>query len=190
MVQENVAEISDAQLVEDCKVDTAHFGALIDRYRPKLTRYIARRSAAPRQDIDDLLQNIFIKVYRNLNEYDNSLLFSSWIYRIAHNEMIDWYRKQKVRAGISIDDATEPFLAKLITDESVVDVFDSTIEKATLTKALDALDEKYKDILVLRYFEEKSYEEIADIVKLPPGTVATRISRAKKELRKIYDEQH
>ena len=146
-------------------------------------------TAASGQDIDDLLQNIFIKVYRNINEYDSSLLFSSWIYRIAHNEMIDWYRKQKVRTSISIDDASEPFLAKLITEENMADLFDGTIEKRILAEALNELDEKYKDILLLRYFEEKSYEEIADIMKLPAGTVATRINRAKKELRKVY-EQH
>ena len=68
----------------------------------------------------------------------------------------------------------------------MADLFDGTIEKRILAEALNELDEKYKDILLLRYFEEKSYEEIADIMKLPAGTVATRINRAKKELRKVY----
>lgn len=186
MLEEN-PELTDSQLIQACREDSTFFGIIMDRYRPKLSRYLSRRSAVSRADIDDLLQNIFIKIYRNINEYNESLLFSSWIYRIAHNEMIDWYRKQKVRASLSLDDASEPLLAKLIAPDDSVSVFDEAIEKKRLGDALETLDEKYKDILILRYFEEKSYDEIADIIKLPSGTVATRINRAKKELRKHYD---
>ena len=75
MLQE-FSHLSDEAIVIQCKKDPEYFAVLVERYVPKLTRYVRRRSLATSDDIDDLLQNIFIKVYRNINEYDSSLLFS------------------------------------------------------------------------------------------------------------------
>jgi RNA polymerase sigma-70 factor (ECF subfamily) len=176
--------LSDEDLVIECKKDQKYFAVLVERYVPKLTRYIRRRSMATSDDIDDLLQNIFIKVYRNINEYDTSLLFSSWIYRITHNEMIDWYRREKRRTTLSLDDEARDIVSKLFSDEDAIVRFSHQEQRAYIIQALNKLDEKYKDILLLRFFEEKSYEEIADILKIPAGTVAVRINRAKKQLQK------
>ncbi len=176
--------LSDEELVIECKKDQQHFAVLVERYVPKLTRYIRRRSMATSDDIDDLLQNIFIKVYRNINEYDTSLLFSSWVYRITHNEMIDWYRREKRRTTLSLDDEARDLVSKLFTDEDPVVRFSHQEQKEYIIQTLNTLGDKYKDILLLRFFEEKSYEEIADILKIPPGTVAVRINRAKKQLQK------
>lgn len=181
-----LSNLSDEALVVECKKDQKHFAVLVDRYVPKLTHYIKRRSAATSDDIDDLLQNIFIKVYRNINEYDTSLLFSSWIYRIAHNEMIDWYRREKRRATLSFDDDANDILSKLFTEEDHMARFSSEEQKQAIITGLNTLDDKYKEILSLRFFEEKSYEEIADILRIPPGTVAVRINRAKKQLEKYF----
>ncbi len=176
--------LSDEALVIECKKDQQYFAELVERYVPKLTHYIRRRSAATSDDIDDLLQNIFIKVYRNINEYDTRLLFSSWIYRIAHNEMIDWYRREKRRATLSFDDDAHDIMSKLFTEEDHITRFSNEEQKAAMVQLLNKLDDKYKEILLLRFFEEKSYEEIADILRIPPGTVAVRINRAKKQLQK------
>jgi RNA polymerase sigma-70 factor (ECF subfamily) len=176
--------LSDEDLVIECKKDQQHFAVLVERYVPKLTRYIRRRSMATSDDIDDLLQNIFIKVYRNINDYNTSLLFSSWIYRITHNEMIDWYRREKRRVTLSLDDEARDIVSKLFSDEDAIVRFAHQEQKEYIIAALNKLDEKYKDILLLRFFEEKSYEEIADILKIPAGTVAVRINRAKKQLQK------
>lgn len=183
-LSESVSELSDEALVIECKKDPKYFAVLVDRYVPKLTRYIRRRSVATSDDIDDLLQNIFIKVYRNINEYNTSLLFSSWIYRISHNEMIDWYRREKRRATLSLDDEGQDIISRLITEEDPTSRFSNEEQKQYIIKTLNTLDEKYKEILLLRFFEEKSYEEIADILKIPAGTVAVRINRAKKQLQK------
>jgi RNA polymerase sigma-70 factor (ECF subfamily) len=183
MLQE-LEPLSDELLVIECKKDSKNFAVLVDRYVPKLTRYIRRRSLATSDDIDDLLQNIFIKVYRNINEYDSSLLFSSWIYRISHNEMIDWYRREKRRATLSLDDENHDIISKLITEEDHTTRFSNEEQRQHIIATLNTLDNKYKEILLLRFFEEKSYEEIADILRIPPGTVAIRINRAKKQLQK------
>src|SRR4051812_15110229 len=116
-MQPTLSTYTDEQLVAECKKDQQYFAVLVERYVPKLTHYIRRRSLATSDDIEDLLQNIFIKVYRNINEYDTSLLFSSWIYRIAHNEMIDWYRKEKRRSTLSLDDEAQDIVSKLFTEE-------------------------------------------------------------------------
>lgn len=185
-----MSTLTDEQLVIECKKDQRHFAVLVERYVPKLTHYIRRRSLATSDDIEDLLQNVFIKVYRNINEYDTSLLFSSWIYRITHNEMIDWYRREKRRATLSIDDEAHDIVSKLFTDDDHVGRVSSAEQKQLVIDAVNKLDDKYKDILLLRFFEEKSYEEIADILTIPPGTVAVRINRAKKQLEKILTQQH
>jgi RNA polymerase sigma-70 factor (ECF subfamily) len=181
-------ELTDEALVIQCKKDQTYFAVLVERYVPKLTKYIKRRSLATSDDIDDLLQNIFIKVYRNINEYDTSLLFSSWIYRITHNEMIDWYRREKRRATLSLDDEAQDIVSRLITEEDITTRFSNEEQKQYIIKTLNTLDEKYKEILLLRFFEEKTYEEIADILKIPPGTVAVRINRAKKQLQKTLKD--
>ncbi len=181
---ESPTHLSDEALVIEAKKDQQHFAVLVDRYVPKLTHYIRRRSAATAHDIDDLLQNIFIKVWRNINEYDTSLLFSSWIYRIAHNEMIDWYRREKRRSTLSLDDEAQNIVSKLFAEEDLVARFSSQEQKTQIKEALGTLDDKYKEILLLRFFEDKSYEEIGDILRIPPGTVAVRINRAKKQLQK------
>jgi RNA polymerase sigma-70 factor (ECF subfamily) len=181
---ESLTELSDEALIIKCKKEPRYFAVLVDRYVPKLTRYIRRRSMATSDDIDDLLQNVFIKVYRNINEYNTSLLFSSWVYRITHNEMIDWYRREKRRTTLSLDDEAQDIISRLITEEDHTSRFSNEEQKQFIVEALNTLDEKYKEILLLRFFEEKSYEEIADILKIPAGTVAVRINRAKKQLQK------
>jgi RNA polymerase sigma-70 factor (ECF subfamily) len=179
-----LSDISDEALVIEYKKNPQYFSVIVDRYVPKLTRYIRRRSMATSDDIDDLLQNIFIKVYRNINEYNTSLLFSSWIYRISHNEMIDWYRREKRRSTLSLDDEAQDIISKLITEEDHTSRFSNEEQKQYVITKLNTLDEKYKEILLLRFFDDKSYDEIADILKIPAGTVAVRLNRAKKQLQK------
>jgi RNA polymerase sigma-70 factor, ECF subfamily len=130
-----------------------------------------------------VLQDIFIKAYKNLNSFDTSLAFSSWIYRIAHNEAISWYRKQNVRPeGHLIGDSDE--VLNLISAKEVGPevAFDHAINAEEISKALASIDEKYREAIVLRYFEHKEYEEISDILKIPTGSVGTLIFRGKKQL--------
>jgi len=180
---------SDEELVVLSLQDPAYFAALIERYETKIQRYLMRRSSASHEDIQDLLQDIFLKAYVNLNGFDTSLSFSSWLYRIAHNHMISWYRKQKIRTDgriFSINDED--------VFEHLADAFDlehehwTEVVKKSLVGHVQELPEKYRDIILLRFFEEKDYDEISDILQIPPGTVATRLSRAKKRLQSAFIE--
>lgn len=174
---------TDEQIVTMTLKDHSSFGFIIERYEAKLKRYIARLGVRNHDDQLDVLQEIFIKAYKNLNSFDTSLSFSSWIYRIAHNEAISWYRKQKVRPEGHLIVAGDEVLNLLSAKDVGPEVtFDQTINASELAKALDELDVKYREVLILRYFEQKEYEEISDILKIPVGTVGTLIFRAKKQL--------
>lgn len=170
---------SDNELVLLSLENSKHFAELIERYQPKLSRYIFRLCGCQAEDIEDLLQEVFIKIYRNLNDFDHSLKFSSWAYRITHNEVISHYRKNKSRP-ISVELIPESVSHGNLTDEFAVKV-DAKLNKAKIGEILSAMDLKYREVLILRFFEEKDYAEISDIIKKPMGTVATLVSRAKKQ---------
>lgn len=181
---DSVSHLTDEEILRRSLTDREFFAHIIERYERKLRAYIGRKSHASTADQDDLLQNIFIKVYKNMKEFDSSLRFSSWIYRISYNEMIDWYRKKKREPSVSFD-ADETILHSLTATDDTSSVALHEEQKALLKKALETLDKKYQDIIELRFYEEKSYEEIADILQIPPGTVAIHLNRAKKILKDL-----
>lgn len=179
---------TDEELVALALKNQDFFSCLVERYESKLMRYIRRISAATQEDAEDLLQEIFVKVYRNLNDFDPDLKFSSWIYRIAHNQVISSWRKTKSRPQVVKFEADEDFLKFIASD---VDLARDTERKFTgeqVRKTINDLDEKYKEVLVLKFLEGKDYQEISDILEKPLGTVATLINRAKKQFRKISEK--
>ena len=100
-----VAAKTDEELVGLVLQNQDDFLYIMERYQEKLSRYIYRISGLVKEDTEDALQEIFLKVYQNLNDFDTSLKFSSWIYRIAHNHIISNHRKVKARpATVSYDD--------------------------------------------------------------------------------------
>lgn len=178
--------LTDAQVVAQSLVDRSRFAVIVLRYEEKLTRYIRRLGVYSHEDRQDILQNIFIKVYKNLNGYDSGLSFSSWIYRIAHNETISWYRKQNVRPeGHLVADVEEFFLYVPDSTQSAEQLLDAKIDASRLRQGLSELEQKYRDPIILRFFEHKEYDEISDILKIPIGTVGTLISRGKVKLQTI-----
>ena len=175
---------TDEVIAQEALQNEAAFGVLIDRYDGKLRRYTRRLGVHSPDDQDDVLQEIFIKVYRNLNGFDTSLSFSSWIYRIAHNEAISFYRKRNARPEGHLVESSEEIIA-LISENGngAEEDLNTTIDIDRMNTALDALDQKYREVLILRFFEYKEYDEISDILKIPIGSVGTLIHRAKKKLK-------
>jgi len=172
-------EKTDAELIDLAKIDPESFGLLMERYQMPLFHYIRRITQLPKEDIEDLLQEVFIKIYQKLNEYNEILKFSSWAYRITHNHIIDYFRKTNARPRANSLEDSE--LAKIL--KSGTDIEKDMNTKDCLEKIKECLEDiplKYKEILVLRFIEEKSYEEIMDILKKPKGTVATMIARGRE----------
>ncbi len=187
---ENFEEKTDAELVSLATQEQAAFTVLISRYESKLRRYIKRLGIHNNEDQLDVLQNIFIKVYRNLNSFDAKLSFSSWIYRIAHNEAISWYRHHSVRPEGHMVAKPEEVIGLLASGiDSPEREFDREIEAEEVNEALQQIDNKYRQVLILRFFEEKEYEEISDILKIPLGSVGTLIYRGKKQLYNVLNQQ-
>ena len=180
---------TDEELVALTIENQDFFSCLVNRYTEKLTRYIMRISASTSEDAEDLLQEIFVKAYRYLNDFDQSLKFSSWIYRIAHNQVISQWRKTKSRPQVIKFEADEDFLKFIANDEDLALDTERKFEGEEVRELINALDEKYREVLVLKFIEGKDYKEISDILQKPLGTVATLINRAKKQLKKTIQEE-
>lgn len=151
----------------------------MNRYQAPLLRFIRRISGVTLYDAEDMLQEIYIKVYKNLNSFDTNLKFSSWIYRITRNHVISENRKKRNHQEFLLDDE-ETSESKFISRIDLPKEIDNVLNQETITKVLANMDEKYREALVLRFLEEMDYQEIADVLKKPVGTVGTLINRAKK----------
>lgn len=171
---------TDEQIAQKVKSgDQESFGILVDRYEEKMRRY-ARRFLF--QDPDDAVQDIFIKAYSNMQSFDVSRKFSSWLYRVAHNEFINQIKKRK-REPISyfdFDTILPHPKAKETADADILQIQD----KELVNQFLPKLDPKYREPLLLYYFEELDYKEISEIMRIPVSTVGVRIKRAKENLKK------
>ncbi|MBT4516598.1 MAG: RNA polymerase sigma factor [Candidatus Komeilibacteria bacterium] len=184
----NKDNLNDEDLVKLTIEDQENFLYLIKRYEAKLGRYVRRIAGLGKEDTEDLLQDIFIKTYQNINSFDKDLKFSSWIYRIAHNEVIDNYRKKQSRPqGASFD--VENLLNNLASEFNITKDLDHKYLQANISQVLNVMDLKYREVLILKFLEEKEYKEISDILKKPMGTVATLISRAKQQFLQKMKEQ-
>jgi len=180
-------EATDEKLVQLALEDVDWFGLLVERYEERLKRYILRISSFPIETVEEILQDVFLKTWKNLNGFSGDVKFSSWIYRIAHNETISAFRRAKSRGHDQQVELDENLFIPDKTD--FVREFDKEITAQKIQKTLTELPEKYREALVLKFLEDQSYEEIADILHCPMGTVATLISRAKKQFRAVAQKQ-
>jgi RNA polymerase sigma-70 factor, ECF subfamily len=174
----------EAYAIKVQKGDTEAFGVLVERYQEKLLRY-GRKFLSAREDIEDIVQDVFVNAYRHMKSFDASQRFSPWIYRIAHNAFIDGL-KEKTRNPFTLMDF-DTLVALPTKDESVEKERDQKEMRSMIDSGLDKLSPKYREALILYYLEELTYKEISDVVQVPMGTVSARVKRAKEELKKIYD---
>lgn len=159
---------------------------LVEKYREPVQAYIL--GIIPQaQDAEDICQETFDKAFRNLATYNSRWAFSTWLFTIAQNTSIDYYRKKK---------STPPSLNNLDNldgDSGVIDLTQSPEESLItnqtfneLINAIKTLDPKYRKVAELRFIQGFAYEEIAGELSLPLNTVKTRINRAKKLLNNIW----
>lgn len=178
------SELSDNDLIKIISNgNPQRYSEIMERYQGKLFAYLYRL-IGEKEEAEDLLQDVFIKAFRNLNSYDTERKFSSWIYRIAHNEAVNHIKRKSLKRFISLDNITST-KDKLESSSTEDDAQTSWIRKETNKEVDDAVNRlplKYKQVLVLRYYSDKSYEEIGDILGKPINTVGTLIKRAKNKL--------
>jgi RNA polymerase sigma-70 factor (ECF subfamily) len=182
--KERCTGLSDREIIRLSLKDVDYFACLVIKYEKRLLFYIKKISQCYDDEAEDILQEAFIKIWKNLNGYDVSLSPENWIYRIIHNETISYWRKKKsFHKGnkVSLSDVQATIAAT--TEEA--DEWDAEKLAKLIEDILPMLKQEYREVLVLKYLEDKSYEEISDILKIPEGTVATRINRAKKSFKTL-----
>lgn len=176
----NLTDEQIAQLVQKGEIEP--FGVLVERYEAKIKRY-ARKFLFNYNDADDLVQEVLIKAYTNIQSFDSDKRFSPWLYRIAHNEFINAIKKQG-REPLPFFDPDVLFphpVAKQQTDDET----NANDLRKMLDQCLNQLSSKYREPLVLNYFEDQSYKEIADILHIPIATVGVRLRRGKQMIKNM-----
>lgn len=177
----SLSELSDERLVVIVREkDREAYGELIKRYQSKLSHYL-RKFINNSAELEDVLQDVFIKAFRNLNSFNTEQKFSSWIFRITHNEAINNIKKRK-NERLSLDENEWEIVDEKIDLDAELD---KKISNKQIADAIVRLKDKYRDPIILFFFEGKTYEEISDILKIPINTVGTFILRGKKHLKDL-----
>ncbi len=164
------------------------YNELVKRYTERLYHYIYRFVKSV-EDTEDILQEVFLRLYRNRNSYTNIARFSTWIFTIANNLTRTHYRKNSRYITWSIEDSNEDFppiqlrADKTYSPEQIVD---SRLALNKIKAALNNLPDEYSELLIMREIHEMSYQEISDSVGLPMGTVKSRINRGRSKLQLIF----
>ena len=174
-------QLEDEEMVALALKNMDYYNCIVLRFNDKLFNYVKRISGANDQEIEDVLQESFIKIWTNLNGYRKGLKLSSWVYRITHNVAVSRWRKSKTAKDVftkGVEDIIKMNYSKYE---------EPGLDEEMMKEVLSELKPKYREVLILKYFEALSYEEISDILKIPEGTVAVRINRAKKILRNVLE---
>lgn len=165
---------------------------LMDKYNRALQFHISKM-LRDKSILEDLIQEIFIKAFKNLKRYNPDYAFSTWLYRIATNHTIDYLRKKKLKT-YSIDAPLSTKDGDMQLD--LKDQYSSTDEpiyqqerKLLVADAISQLPEKYKKVIEMRHMQELSYQEIADELDVPIGTVKAHIFRAREMLFKLMKDK-
>ena len=178
----NVNQLKDESLVELIRSeDQELYREIVRRYQKKLLRYAAYLTR-DESKAADVVQTTFIKAFVNLKGFNNKKNFSSWIYRIAHNEAINLVKKEKKKMSLNNLSWNKDLSS---SDPGMTDLLAKKDEQIMIRKNLKKLPLKYREPLTLFFIENKSYGEISDILRIPTGTVGTRISRGKKQIKTL-----
>ncbi len=191
----SASKLEDYNLIDKAiKGDQSAYERLMKKYY-KLVNNLIYRMIYNKDDVEDLTQEAFIKAFNSLEKFDHQFAFSTWLYKIASNNCIDYLRKKKLNT-ISIDkefDNEDEDLRFEIPDNDYKpdrNILESEKTKI-LTDAINSLPEKYKSVILLRHQDDMEYEEIAKKLKLPLGTVKAHIFRGRELLNKyLKDKLH
>jgi RNA polymerase sigma factor (sigma-70 family) len=170
--------------------DSELYSEIIDRYSSKVysTAYSYTHS---QEEAKDLVQEILIKTYNNLKSFKADSKFSTWLYRAAVNTCIDWSRKRKSKAVMTVMSFEDTDIFEIITTdaEGPEELLLRQENVEVVRNAVGDLPEIYKTVLVLYYFEELQVQEICNILDIPRKTIETRLYRAKKILKSILRQE-
>lgn len=166
-----------------CNGNPQAFRFLVKQYE-RLVFHVAARLLNQQEDLEDVCQEVFVKVHQKLPEFRGDSKLSTWIATIAYRVSVNHLKKKK--SGIDIDDSDREFLHEdMMTDEHPHKIAEKQELKVYVRKMVDKLPEQYKTVLSLYHLEEMGYKEIVEITGLPEGTVKNYIFRARKMLKEL-----
>ena len=156
------------------------FSKIVHHYQKRVFSLCLQFLNSP-QDAEDATMDIFLKVYNSLNSYNSNYKFTNWVFRIAINHITDILRKRRREKIVFSEFSKEIRCNELKTPEFI---FFKKLEITRVRKAIKQIPLRYKTVLMLKYYHNFSYEQIAEILNIPRNTVASLIFRGKQELRK------
>jgi RNA polymerase sigma-70 factor, ECF subfamily len=170
----------EEKLVEKAKESLQAFDLLYDHYLPKIYSYILNRVGS--QEIaEDVTSKTFLKAMTKLKSFEyRGYTFGAWLYKIAHNNIVDYYRSKK---GLEVD--LEKMKEVLVANKGEISKEDQIERQTILLEAISKLPENYQQMLTLRFFEELSNQELADVLGCSKNTATVGVHRASKALRKV-----
>jgi RNA polymerase sigma-70 factor (ECF subfamily) len=180
---------TDGDLVQRAqKGDLTAYNELVSRHQRAMYGLVSRMVSS-RDDVDDLVQDIFVQTYRSIGRFRGQSAFSTWLHSIAVNTTIKYLRKMKSRPAVSIDDPVTGIENTLAADGDCPPamVVEESERKQAVRAAVEQLSEKHRVVVVLHYFEDHSCEEIAKVLNCSVGTVWSRLHYACKKLRGQLD---
>lgn len=169
------------------KGDQNAYADIVNLYQNKLYQ-LCYRMLGNKQEAEDITQEAFVRAYINLHSYDQKRKFSTWLYRIATNLCIDRIRKKKpdyyLDAEVAGTDGLDMYSQIASEERLPEDVVEQMELQERIQYEISRLPDKYRSVIVLKYIEELSLQEISEILEMPLGTVKTRIHRGREALRK------
>lgn len=187
----NLTKLSDSQLLSAyLSGDGNAISLLIERHKKRVTEYI-RMMVKDRDVADDIFQETFIKVVRFIDEgrYTDNGKFLSWVLRIAHNQVIDYFRQNKQQNKITECDAGFDILGTLkFSNDTVEDRMVSSQIESDVRKLIEYLPEEQKQVVTMRYYDDLSFKEIAELTQVSINTALGRMRYALINLRKMIKE--
>jgi RNA polymerase sigma-70 factor (ECF subfamily) len=146
---------------------------------------VAWRNGVPRSDVEDVVADVFVKVYQKLGLFDPKHAFSTWLYRVAFNEVVDFGRRRKherSRAEMPADLRADTVSSSVRLEEDE--------RRRLLHEALAELDVRYREALHLVHVEGRKVDEAAGLLGVPSGTMKTRLMRGRRQLRELLERRH
>ena len=159
------------------------FRLLLKKYQQKIYWHV-RRMVIDHDDADDVVQDIFVKVWKNLGNFREDSQLYTWLYRIATNECITFLNKKKQKQNVSLDDDTTAYLAESLADGNY---FNGDKAQMKLQQALLTLPEKQKLVFNMKYFEDMKYEEISDVLGTSVGALKASYHLAVKKIEAFFN---
>jgi len=160
------------------------FNLLLKKYQQRIYWHV-RRLVVDHDDADDLIQDIFVKVWKNLSNFRADAQLYTWLYRIATNECITFLNKKKQHQNISLDDDSASYLAETLTTSSY---FNGNQAQLKLQQALLTLPEKQRLVFNMKYFDDLKYEEISDILGTSVGALKASYHLAVKKIEQFFND--